>query len=141
MHDWAHVFGSYVNSGVYNFPQIHKIGTIQKTAASGGLDFLQIDFQNVKAKAGFLKKLAHALNFPDYFGMNWDALSDCLTDLSWKPATGYVLLLKNLGIFMENAPEDWKIAKSILDSSANYWKEKAVPFYIILTDQSLSNTW
>ncbi|QDU81619.1 Barstar (barnase inhibitor) [Polystyrenella longa] len=31
----------------------------------------------------FLDHLAEVLEFPSYFGRNWDALSDCLTDLSW----------------------------------------------------------
>ncbi len=30
-----------------------------------------------------LQALYQLLWFPGYFGFNWDALSDCLTDLSW----------------------------------------------------------
>jgi hypothetical protein len=30
-----------------------------------------------------LRLIAAALNFPGYFGFNWDALDECLGDLSW----------------------------------------------------------
>jgi hypothetical protein len=35
-----------------------------------------------ETKVDLLKAIAKGGNFP-YLGMNWDALSDCLTDLSW----------------------------------------------------------
>lgn len=36
-----------------------------------------------QGKAELLERVALALSFPDYFGRNWDALIDCLSDLSW----------------------------------------------------------
>ena len=32
-------------------------------------------------KASALEHIAQKLNFPDYFGKNFDALNDCLTDI------------------------------------------------------------
>jgi len=37
------------------------------------------------------------LSFPGYFGRNFNALHDCLTDLEWLSAPGYVIVLKNFG--------------------------------------------
>lgn len=34
------------------------------------------------------------LRLPDYFGWNWDALSDCLRDLRWLPADRYVVIVE-----------------------------------------------
>jgi len=39
--------------------------------------------KSIHAKADLLASIAQALSFPDTFGANWDALFDCLCDLSW----------------------------------------------------------
>lgn len=38
-----------------------------------------------RSKEKVLGILSHALHFPRYFGWNWDALEECLGDLSWLP--------------------------------------------------------
>ncbi len=40
----------------------------------------------------FLKSLYYSLWFPGYFGFNWNALYDCLCDLSWIPCNKVVFL-------------------------------------------------
>jgi RNAse (barnase) inhibitor barstar len=51
----------------------------------------------MRRKQDLLRALASRLKFPNYFGWNWDALEECLCDLSWlKPQAGIVLLHKHL---------------------------------------------
>jgi len=129
--DWSAVFGSYLNSGVYEVTR-SALTHIQNAAKARGLEFMHVDLKGVTGKAAFLKKAARGLGFPAYFGMNWDAFGDCLTDMSWRPAAGYVILLNDYRSFAAKDPADAQVARRIFDSSAQYWKEKKMPFYIIL---------
>ncbi|MBN1691257.1 MAG: barstar family protein [Dehalococcoidia bacterium] len=130
MEDWEVIFSTYLNSGVYLAPAADA--DIRDAARAGGLEFAEVDLKGVKDKRGFLKTTAAALGFPSYFGMNWDAFSDCLTDMSWRPAAGYVILLKNHRSFAVKNPSEAQTAERIFDSSAQYWKQKKMPFYVIL---------
>ena len=40
-----------------------------------------------------MRALAAGLKLPKYFGENWDALEECLRDLSWLRAEGGVILI------------------------------------------------
>jgi RNAse (barnase) inhibitor barstar len=134
MDKWESVFNSYFNSGVFVVSPLTGKSAIRKAANSHNLDFIQISTKGVTTKESFLKKLAESLDFPDYFGMNWDALIDSLTDLSWRPATGYVILFTNFPSLSKKTALDMSTARSIFESSANYWKQKKVPFFVILSE-------
>lgn len=61
-------------------------------------------------QAALLRELAYRLEFPAHFGLNLDALSDCLRDLSWLPAG-------NLHLIHEDLPmaDDWEAAEAYVD--------------------------
>jgi hypothetical protein len=80
-------------------------------------------------KEKLLKNIAAALAFPDWFGHNWDALEDCLTDLSWREAPGYVLLFENA-----NPGDDLGVLLDILRSSAEWWAGRGKPFFAVFVD-------
>jgi hypothetical protein len=49
----------------------------------------------LRRKRDLLRALASGLKFPNYFGHNWDALEECLSDLSWLgEQSGIVLVHK-----------------------------------------------
>lgn len=71
-------------------------------------------------KDALLAWYADALGMPEYFGANWDALDECLRDLSWIREHRLVLYHRNLPL-NEN-PQDQKVYISVLDNAARDWK-------------------
>lgn len=60
-----------------------------------------------------------ALRFPDYFGRNWDALSDCLRDLSWLPP-GRISVVHDA--LPDLPPKDLRTYMDVLATAAGDWK-------------------
>jgi Barstar (barnase inhibitor) len=59
-----------------------EASTDEWLAAAASLDFwrIAVPCSGAGSKASLLTKIADTLQFPDHFGMNLDALYDCLTD-------------------------------------------------------------
>jgi RNAse (barnase) inhibitor barstar len=92
-----------------------------------------INGDNIIDKQTFLKEFADQLNFPEYFGFNWDAFSDCITDLSWlEPESSFLIIYKNSHNFRSHSPEEWKVANEILLEAMDYWNQQGKPMMIIL---------
>lgn len=96
-----------------------------------GLKLVRVDLKGVHDKQGLLDATAKALKFPEWFGGNWDALEDCLTDLSWLKANGYVVLLEHCGELVRRAPHEFAMSTQVFESVAEYWDEKDKPFWTL----------
>jgi hypothetical protein len=97
-----------------------------------GFFAIRVELAGVKDESGLLSKLARDLNFPDYFGMNWNALIDCLRDLSWLSPRGVLVVLENSG-------DLWRqpmLAGTLIEIwllCAEYWAKQDVPFHLGFT--------
>ena len=87
-----------------------------------GTEIFYLDGREIRDKQSFLQKMAEVMQFPDYFGYNWDALEECITDLDWCPAARYILIYDYPEAFSKVEPEEWKIAYDILRSAVEYWQ-------------------
>jgi RNAse (barnase) inhibitor barstar len=109
-------------SGVY---RTSKPDAILEALRGSGIDLARID----AGRQPLFDAIAKALEFPDWFGRNWDALEDCLSDLSWRPASGHLLLFESFA-----AGDELGVLIDVLGSAAEYWAGRGRPFFAVFVD-------
>jgi hypothetical protein len=124
--------------GLYRLTTDVNIDELSSVCQEYGFQFFYINGKQVTSKAEFLQASAKTMNFPDYFGDNWDAFTDCMTDLSWLSADGYILLYTQPENLAYNDPSEWSIALDIFQEAVEYWRETDTPLYVLLKTKSLA---
>ena len=115
-------------SGVYRATRVDEIADAVRGSK---LNFARIALQGITEKTALLRKIAATLGFPDWFGENWDALEDCLTDMSWREAQGHVLVFEGFQFLPE---DDLGVLIDVLISAAEFWADQDKPFFAVLID-------
>ncbi|MDR2241109.1 MAG: barstar family protein [Zoogloeaceae bacterium] len=122
-------------SGVYRAPR-RGAASLIADAKAAGLAAFHIDLAAVRDKDALLDRIAETLSFPDWFGHNWDALADCLGDLSWLPAHGYFILLTHCGDFRARDGAAFAAALPVFAAAAEVWRGQGVPFWTLADARS-----
>lgn len=91
---------------------------LRSAAQDAGFALFEMDLSEAHSKGAALAAVAEAVGAPEWFGNNWDALADALGDLSWRPAPGYVLVLRDVSL--GGADED--TLNGILLETVAYWE-------------------
>lgn len=114
-----------------------RVTELQEEAARLGQHFLYVYCAEATTKQQVLAAIAQAFHFPKHFGKNFDALSDCLTDLPYKagPQPGFLVVIEQL----PNTPKfDKEARETLLDvfrDAAEFWAEKKVAFRVFYSFQ------
>ena len=82
-------------------------------------------------KTALLRRIGARLGFPAWFGENWDALEDCLTDLSWRAGEGNVLVVEG---FQFLPAGDLGVLIDVMISAAEFWAGRGKPFFAVFID-------
>jgi len=86
----------------------------------------------------FFDECAAAWQFPYYFGENWDAFEECLTDLEWLPAEAYVFCVtQGVHLLEKERSEQQHRALLMLQRVAEEWGQStpsrpAKVFHVLL---------
>jgi RNAse (barnase) inhibitor barstar len=104
---------------------------IEQAATTAGLTVIRIDLKRLASKAGLLQRAARAFNFPEWFGKNWDALNECLTDLSWLDGRGWVIIFENSQDLASRKPQVFHSAVEVFQSANDYWRQAGKPFWVL----------
>jgi len=137
---YERLFADPSRAGVHHLPHGPLDDLLQGAQAAGCL-VLRIDLSAARDKDGLLAAIGDALRFPDWFGHNWDALADCLLDMGWLPATGYVVILDHCDGIHGRAETDFVKSMQLFQEAAETWREDGVPFWCLVDMQADGIAW
>lgn len=101
-----------------------------------GYALRQVHGKKCGTPAGVFNEFARAMEFPDYFGHNWDALEECLADLEWLPAKGYVVLITEAQGVIPDDEEEYETLLEVLNDAGEAWSKgqttdgRRAPFHV-----------
>lgn len=92
-----------------------------------------IDGSSVTDKPKLFSALDAGFLFPWYFGRNWDAVDECLRDLSCLRANGFCCILASARVLRNS---DQNLYDHLLDSFRfafeDRWTQEDIPFKLVL---------
>ncbi len=118
--------------GVFQLMSDDIHADIEKASKVAKLAYFHIEGKKIEKKEQFLNHASVAMHFPDYFGGNWDAFADCLEDLSWHEAKGYVVLFDHYDGLASHAHGQFDTLLEIFQSAVEFWREQGKPMFILL---------
>src|SRR5687767_6362514 len=104
--------------GIYRWHGAFDVADVQHAVEHAGQAFAHVDGWTHTTKAELLTAVGEALDFPDYYGHNFDALADLLYDVG-ADGTGTVLLWDGWGPLAREDQQSFSVALSVLGSRVN----------------------
>ena len=113
--------------GIYHLPT-SGVGSVQEAADSLDYPCFRVDLRDAAEMPAILSIFGETLDFPAWYGANLDALKDCLTDLSWHEAAGYVLIIAGADA-LHATGFPFSQFNEVLSAAIEEWRAQGVPFW------------
>jgi RNAse (barnase) inhibitor barstar len=122
----AAVLGTKVPAGIYRWHGAFESAEVRHTVEHAGWSFAYVDGWRGETSQEFLDAVGVALDFPEHYGHNFDALADCLLDV----VDDTVLLWDGWGPFARADAQAFSVSLSVLGSRVN--AERGGAFTVLL---------
>lgn len=94
------------------------------TSRAAGNVIRVIRGRKCRTYSGFFDEVGAALQFPLYFGGNWNAFDECITDLDWLPGQAYLLMFSNAeSVLSDESPEEFGVLALHLAKAGEEWRK------------------
>jgi len=116
-------------TGIFHLPESGRTAVRQAAEAAGMVCF-EVSFADLTQIDAILSGLGRDLDFPEWYGKNFDALKDCLTDFSWCEAAGYVLIIAHAEALQRANPDRFHTLNQVFTAAIEEWREHDFPMWI-----------
>ena len=120
-------------SGVLWLKNHLSAGELSKLAKAHGMAFFHLDGKNIEKKEQFLNHAATVMHFPDYFGNNWDSFEECLTDLEWVDAEGFLIYFDHTDGFAQHHESQLETVVELFQDAVDTWKREGKSMLVLLS--------
>lgn len=110
-----------------------NLAELRAAAMDAGFALFEVDTSRARTESDLLHDFAIAMSFPSYFGNNWDAFEECVNDLAWRPAAGYVVILRDADSMIRGMSGEAQMVVSILADAVRKWSSQGTNFHVVLT--------
>jgi RNAse (barnase) inhibitor barstar len=131
IHDFHELFENNIEPDIYLLDDKVNIQLINHLTSKNSLCLFYMDGRSISDEQTFFKKISSVMRFPDYFGHNWNAVEECIRDLSWSQASEYIIIYENFEVLAQKDPKAFDIAKSIFQEARDYWREQNIKMHIL----------
>ena len=119
-------------AGVYRV-MCADVAPLLALAADEDVSVREIDLTGANEKRELIGRIHAALDFPDDWGRNWDALADGLNDLSWLGELAPRLLVwRGMDTLHADAPELESTLIGILEDTSASWAEDDIACWSLI---------
>ena len=82
----------------------------------------------MKTYESLMDEIAAALQFPDYFGENWNALTDCMSDMNDRmPGDAYIIVVVDAqDVLVDESEEDIRVLLKVLHNNSEWWSKPVI---------------
>ena len=115
--------------GIYRWRSGFEVADVRHAVDHAGWTFGYVDGLHAQTKSEFLRQIGDALDFPDWYGQNFDALADCLHDIG-AGTDGVLLLWDGWATLARTDEKAFNVALSVLGSRVH--ADRGVPFSVLL---------
>ena len=120
--------------GLYLIGADEQLSSVLARLEQAGWATARVDLTDAHDKEAVLAAFADSLQFPDWFGRNWDALEDMLRDLAWWPSgtRGRLVALRGGSVVTADGGAVRETLLDVLESAVTHWAATSTPLVVLL---------
>lgn len=116
-------------AAIYHLPAAVQ-GAVRIAANAAGFACFEVNLGDSGRIDVALTRLGHGLGFPAWYGNNFDAMKDCLTDLSWCQAPGYLLIISGARRLQAADTAAFRTLNAVFATAIDEWRSQGVPMWV-----------